>query len=169
MSQEIERRFLIQYPWDQKHFTASIAIRQGYLRLGDSDSREVRVREKERNFWLTVKDGSGLSRFEVEQPISPEMFEALWRLTIGRRIEKTRFILSDAERKIEIDVFRGALHGLVLAEVEFGTLEEAHAFIALPWFGPEVTEDIRYQNRNLAAQTSPPQGPLSVFSVASPG
>ena len=51
---------------------------------------------------------------------------------------------------IELDVYEGALSGLMVAEVEFDDPWGAEAFIAPYWFGREVTEDPAYRNQRLA-------------------
>ena len=50
---------------------------------------------------------------------------------------------------IELDVFHGKLSGLIMAEVEFDSTEDAREFVAPSWFIKEVTLDSRYQNANL--------------------
>jgi adenylate cyclase len=48
----------------------------------------------------------------------------------------------------EVDVFEGAHHGLVIAEVE---LERADQAVPLPsWAGAEITHDLRYRSAALA-------------------
>ena len=51
---------------------------------------------------------------------------------------------------IELDVFEGRYAGLILAEVEFTSEEEAMAFQAPEWFGRDVTFTREYQNSRLA-------------------
>jgi CYTH domain-containing protein len=46
------------------------------------------------------------------------VFETLWPLTEGRRIEKTRYELPHGDVTIELDEFGGDLEGLLLAEAE---------------------------------------------------
>ena len=58
---------------------------------------------------------------------------------------------------IELDVFSGAYQGLILAEVEFPTLEEANQFIPPDWFSQDVTMTGEYQNSRLS-QMKPKQG-----------
>ena len=48
--------------------------------------------------------------------------------------------------KIELDVFHGVHQGLILAEVEFSSEEEANAYQPPEWFGEDVTFDGRYHN-----------------------
>jgi CYTH domain-containing protein len=61
----------------------------------------------------------------------------------------------DGGLTIELDVYTGALDGLVLAEVEFSSEAASAAYEPPAWFGPEVTEDLRYANRALAVDGVP--------------
>ncbi|HJZ38637.1 MAG TPA: CYTH domain-containing protein, partial [Solirubrobacterales bacterium] len=83
---EIERKFLVtEMPRAE---SGSTAIEQGYLAL-DQDT-EVRLRRAGDELFLTAKGGHGEVREEVEVSIDPKPFEALWRLTAGRRVRKVR-------------------------------------------------------------------------------
>jgi CYTH domain-containing protein len=152
---EIERKFLVtQRPADLERWP-STAMEQGYVAIAD-DGTEVRVRRRTGSVALTVKSGGGRTRVEEEIEIEPDRFERLWPLTEGRRIQKTRYqIPADGGLTIELDVYEGALAGLVVAEVEFATEDAADAFQAPDWFGPEVTEDQRYKNQRLACDGAP--------------
>jgi adenylate cyclase len=48
----------------------------------------------------------------------------------------------------EIDVFKGANHGLVVAEIELP--HEHHAFAKPDWLDREITSNSRYSNTSLA-------------------
>ena len=152
---EVERKFLVwEVPPDLDRHPAS-AIHQGYLAI-DSDGSEVRLRRRADRTYLTGKRGHGLVRREAEVEISDAQFRALWPLTEGRRIEKTRYEISAGQHLvIELDVYGGGLEGLVVAEVEFPTRAQADAFDAPPWFGPDVTDDERYKNQRLATAGLP--------------
>ena len=153
---EIERKFLVAEPPSDLTRWPSSAIEQGYLAVAD-DGTEVRVRRRDgRAAVLTVKSGGGRQRVEEEIDIEPERFERLWPLTEGRRVEKTRYeIPAGGGLVIELDVYAGALHGLVTAEVEFPSEEVAEAFTAPDWLGPDVTDDPRYKNQRLARDGAP--------------
>jgi adenylate cyclase len=71
------------------------------------------------------------------------------------RVEKTRYEIPYGAHLIELDVYSGALEGLVVAEVEFGSEEESARFDPPDWFGSEVTDDVRYSNRSLAVHGRP--------------
>ena len=121
----------------------------------DADETEVRVRRGRGSAHLTVKQGSGLSRVEVEIELDDSQFASLWPLTAGRRIWKDRHRVPLDGGQIEIDTYRGELAGLVVAEVEFASEQEAGSFKAPAWFGDEVTGNPRYLNKNLATRGLP--------------
>lgn len=55
----------------------------------------------------------------------------------------------------ELDKYREKLLGLFTVEVEFPTVAKAEAFVAPAWFGDEITNDVRYTNKNLAEHGHP--------------
>ncbi len=65
-------------------------------------------------------------------------------------IEKVRYTLPLGRHTWEIDVFEGENSGLVVAEIELESEDEA--FDKPDWAGEEVTEDPRYFNSNLVAK-----------------
>lgn len=151
MTTEIERRFLVgEMPLGPG---AGMRLRQAYIALDDGVA--VRVREAGTRQVLTVKGGDGLIRTEVELPLAPDEFEALWLLAGERRIDKTRFRVPVGEHTAELDVFAGPLHGLVMVEVEFPSEDEARAFAPPAWFGEEVTGDPAWGNAALAVHGRP--------------
>jgi adenylate cyclase len=153
---EIERKFLVRelpgplasYPSDH--------VEQGYLAIAD-DGVEVRLRRRGDRTLLTVKSGPGHVRVEEEMPIEERRFDALWPLTDGRRVIKTRYLVPVEPGLVaELDVYGGDLDGLVTAEIEF-TSERASADFAPPaWLGREITGDERYANQSLALRGPPP-------------
>jgi adenylate cyclase len=153
---EIERKFLPSRLPDD--LGDGLPIEQGYLAIGD-DGVEVRVRRHGDERTLTIKSGPAHVRVEEEFEIDERRFDALWPLTTGRRITKTRhrFVLGDAARG-DLDEFHGAHEGLVVAEIEFPSVEASERFEAPGWLGREVTGDERYANQSLALNQTPPNG-----------
>jgi CYTH domain-containing protein len=153
---ELERKFRVTaLPDDLARHRAS-RILQGYLVIG-ADGSEARVRRRDDGNSLTVKQGRGLARLEEEIEITPGQFDRLWPLTERRRIEKWRYEIPLAGGLVvELDVYEGALAGLLIAEVEFRTMDAAERFVAPPWLGAEVTHDDAYKNRRLAIDGLPP-------------
>jgi CYTH domain-containing protein len=152
---EIERKFLVNRQPDLEG-TERAEIEQGYLALADDDGQaEVRLRRKGAGLFLTVKAGSGRSRVEEELELDRARFESLWPLTEGRRVAKTRHLIPHGELEIELDLYRGELDRLAIAEVEFEDQRSADAFEAPDWLGDEVTGDERYLNETLATKGLP--------------
>ena len=155
MAMEIERKFLVARRPDLAGAKRT-EIEQGYLALGDGDGQaEVRLRRKGDQRVLTVKGGSGRTRTEEELELDPDRFDSLWPLTEGRRVTKTRHLIAHGELEIELDVYRGGLDGLEIAEVEFPDEESADAFEAPEWLGRDVTGDEQYLNATLATKGLP--------------
>ena len=77
-------------------------------------------------------------------------FHQLWPFTQNKRIEKHRYQLQQGPWIIEVDVFKGRLEGLILAEIEFPSLQAANDFTPPEWFGSEVTKLPIFKNKNLA-------------------
>ena len=148
---EIERKFLVD-DLPPLEGTDHDEIEQGYLSLGQGG---VRLRRRGDRRRLTVKRGEGLSREEVEIDLDEGQFETLWPQTEGRRVRKRRHLLEHGDLTIELDVFAGDLEGLVVAEVEFGSEDEARAFEPPSWFGREVTGVPEYLNESLALHGAP--------------
>ncbi|MFN3524712.1 MAG: CYTH domain-containing protein [Paracoccus sp. (in: a-proteobacteria)] len=148
-AQEIERKFLVGTMPDLSGARAS-ALRQGYV-TAPEDTVELRLRQSDDSFVLSIKSGEGMVRSEREIAIDAPQFETLWPATEGRRIEKTRWTGDlGAGLVYELDIFAGDLAGLLTVEVEFGSAEAADAFVPPDWFGAEVTSDKRYRNKSLA-------------------
>ncbi len=150
---EIERKFLVRRLPAAAVPRRVRRIVQGYLLAGDDG--EVRLRDVDGAGVLTVKRGRGLVRREIEVALDRNQFERLWPATEGRRIAKTRHEIALGSVVAEVDVYEGTCAGLMTAEVEFGSVDDAIAFEPPAWFGHEVTDDERYRNRALAAHGPP--------------
>lgn len=148
---EIERKYLLSgMPRLPATGVSTLEIEQGWLPGNRLRERIRRVRTASGDsFYRTIKFGSGVSRVEIEEETSREVFDVLWSLTQGRRIRKTRFQV-EGELRWEVDRFADL--DLVLAEVE---LPSEDTCIEFPdWLAPvlerEVTEEPGYVNFNLA-------------------
>ena len=150
---EIERKFLLDGLPPAVRDVRGEPIRQGYLAV-DGDT-EVRVRITPQAATLTIKSGRGGVRTEEELALDERRAEALWALTEGRRIVKTRRRVPGDGAEVEVDEYGGTLAGLLVAEVEFDDQEASRAFEAPSWFARELTGDDRYSNRNLATDGLP--------------
>jgi CHAD domain-containing protein/CYTH domain-containing protein len=150
--QEIERKFLLTGLPPLERAEGPVEIEQGYL-PGERLIERLRRIQSNGSVELvrTVKEGSGLSRLEVEEAVTPEVFARFWSLTEGRRLRKRRYRVADGDLIWEIDEFLD--RDLVLAEVE---LPEPRTDVRIPgWLQPhvgrEVTEELAYSNFRLAS------------------
>lgn len=145
---EIERKFLIRKGADFKTMAVSCShIRQGYM---PCESATVRVRTRDDRAYLTIKGRSnavGLSRYEFEKQITLDEAEHLLLLCRGGMIDKHRYLVPSGQHTFEVDEFHGENEGLLMAEVELGSEDEA--FVKPPFVGMEVTGDRRFYNSHL--------------------
>ncbi|WP_354701523.1 Inorganic triphosphatase [Paraconexibacter sp. AEG42_29] len=151
---EIERKFVADGVPEAIAQAAGRDLRQGYVAV--DEQAEARVRADGDSHVLTIKGGHGLTRTEVELELDAGRFDALWALTEDRRVTKTRHRVDLADGLVaEVDVYSGALAGLVTAEVEFPDEAASAAFDPPAWLGREVTGDKRYANQRLAVDGRP--------------
>jgi adenylate cyclase len=145
MATEIERKFLVHPDWPRP--ASGTRLVQGYLTQAGPVS--VRIRSSSERAWLTVKGPTiGLSRAEFEYEIPPLDAREMLALAKASPIEKTRYLVPHQGHVFEVDVFEGANAGLVVAEVELDS--EDQAFDRPSWLGEEVSSDPRYRNSALA-------------------
>lgn len=152
-TREVERKWLVTELPELTGLRGK-EVRQGYIAV-TPDGTEVRVRQKGDEYFQTIKSDGGLVRLELEIELTSAQYDVLWQATPGRRLEKTRYEIALDGAKIELDVYKGDLAGLVVVEVEFASVRDSEKFLPPAWFGPEVTEDKRYKNKNLAQQGRP--------------
>lgn len=145
---EIERKFLVRSSDFKSRAHKSYRIKQGYI--CSSNGRTVRVRIRDNQGFLTIKGPSldgGLSRYEFEKEISLEEAEQLFLICEPGVIDKTRYLVSSGKHTFEVDEFYGDNEGLVIAEVELSSPDEAYE--KPDFIGEEVTGDKRYYNSHL--------------------
>lgn len=87
-----------------------------------------------------IKEGDSSHMLETTIPLTQEEFADL-ALVPGKRVEKDRYIYKEGGHAYEIDVFRGALSGLVLVDIEFETLGEKSKFTKPLWCLADVTQE----------------------------
>lgn len=149
MALEIERKFLVLDTSFKHEAFSSSHIRQGYICSGHG--RTVRIRIRDSRAYITIKGPSlngGLSRYEFEQEIPFADAEDLMLLCEPGIIDKTRWLVTSGRHTFEVDEFHGDNDGLLIAEVELGSEDEA--FQKPAFIGQEVTGDRRYYNSHLS-------------------
>lgn len=149
MGVEIEHKFLVKGE-DWKAQGEPVLIRQGYL--SSHPERVVRVRIYGDEAFMTIKSKAvGIARGEWEYPLPlADAQEFLDRLCEQPIIEKYRRRIEHAGFTWEVDEFLGVNAGLVVAEIEVPS--EDQAFDKPDWIADEVTDDPRYLNSNLIAR-----------------
>lgn len=148
MAKEIERKFLLVGD-DWRELAKGTHYRQGYL--NSAKERTVRVRTIDDKGFLTIKGiTTGATRVEYEYEIPhSDCTEMLDNLAEQPIIEKARYKIEFGGFVWEVDEFFGVNKGLVVAEIELKS--EDQAFERPSWVGEEVTGDPRYYNSNLVA------------------
>ena len=148
MGYEIERKFLVNGDY-KSHAFRSYVIRQGYLSI--SGISVIRVRTKGESAYITIKSAEVegmLKRHEWEYEIPVADAEEMLLLCEDGVIDKTRYLVQAGKHTFEVDEFYGENEGLLIAEVELESEDEA--FEKPDWLGSEVTGNVRYYNSFLS-------------------
>lgn len=145
---EIERKFIVkQLPENLSDYPYHV-IEQAYL----NTDPVVRVRRQDEDYYMTYKGKGLMAREEYNLPLNRLSYEHLKEKADGNIISKKRYLIPCAPYTIELDIFEAPFAPLVIAEVEFPSIEEAHAFVPPEWFAEDVTNDPAYHNSNMSRQ-----------------
>lgn len=145
---EIERKYLI----DKDKLISDIdtyphhIIEQGYM----CTEPVVRIRKSDDEYYMTYKSKGLMAREEYNLPLTKEGYYHLLPKCDGNIISKTRYMIPLDQHTIELDIFSGKFEGLILAEVEFESIEEANNFTPPEWFGEDVTFSTKYHNSTMS-------------------
>lgn len=156
MPVEIERKFLVTGDGWRAAAHRVIPMAQGYINdqaAMDSGAQKasVRVRIQDQEAFLNLKSRElGHTRQEFEYPLPLDDARALLALCVGGLIDKRRHLVQHQGHLWEVDEFLGDNAGLVVAEIELESADEA--FAKPDWIGAEVTDDARYYNLALASR-----------------
>ena len=156
MGIEIERKFLPANDAWRALAQRVVPMAQGYLNdIGMVDSgamqASVRVRIEGDAAFLNIKSRDlGVRRQEFDYEIPAADARALLALCVGGKIDKRRHYVTHEDHLWEIDEFLGDNAGLVVAEIELGSVDESFAKPA--WLGAEATHAQRYYNLALASR-----------------
>jgi CYTH domain-containing protein len=155
---ERERRFLLrEMPEPLTRASEHVQIWDNYITGTRLRLRKIRTPQTKKwtlkltqkfapappDFSRTVITNTYLSAYEYEVL---SVFE-------GNEIRKNRYPFDYEGRRYSIDVFLGALWGLILAETEFETDEEMRAFTPPPFVAVEVTNDEAFTGGRLVDST----------------
>ena len=146
MGKEIERKFLVkEIPANLNEYPYHM-LEQGYL----NTDPVVRVRKEDDTYYLTYKGRGYIEKEEYNLPLNEDAYRHLLAKADGNIISKKRHLIPCPPYTIELDVFEAPFAPLIIAEVEFPSLEEAKAFTPPEWFGEDVTGDYHYSNSYLS-------------------
>ena len=144
---EIERRFLVKNLMKvdeliKEYGYSSKRITQDYIYSDPFTA--IRKRKIEKNgvqkFIYTVKTGrKGISVNEFESDITEDMYNSLSIDNSRITIIKDRYCIPYIDDLvIELDIFHGKYQGLVFAEIEFKSEEQANNTKIPDWFDKEI-------------------------------
>lgn len=152
MPKEIERKFLLLSADESRFQGFPVSeITQGYLSF---DGNEIRVRRRrwitelnttQQKSTLTLKQGSGIERDELEFEIDDEIAISLIRVASPYVIRKRRYLANGWE----VDFFEDFASSPI-AECELNHKDDKLPSLALIDPRREVTNDPAYLNRNIA-------------------
>ncbi len=143
---EIERKFTVKKLPDGLEGYPFHIIEQAYL----NTDPVVRIRREDDRYYMTYKGSGLMAREEYNLPLNRPSYEHLLPKADGNVISKKRYLIPLAPYTIELDVFAPPFAPLVIAEVEFPSVEEAERFVPPDWFRQDVTQDPAYHNSNLS-------------------
>ena len=155
---ERERRFLLRdLPEPLTRASEHVQIWDNYITNTRLRLRKIRVpKTKEYVLKLTQKYAPAPPDFSrtviTNIYLSPAEYEVL-SVFEGNEIRKNRYPFEQEGRAYSIDIFLGALWGLVLAETSFETDEEMRAFTPPSFAVADVTEDELFTSARLVEIT----------------
>ena len=156
MGIEIERKFLVTGDAWRSAAHKVVPMAQGYLNglamvEDGSQKASVRVRIEGEDAYLNLKSRErGHTRQEFNYAIPVDEARSLLALCVGGMIDKRRHYVDHEGHLWEVDEFLGDNAGLVVAEIELGSVDEA--FAKPGWLGAEATHAQRYYNLALASR-----------------
>lgn len=146
MATEIERKFLVCTDDWRAQATRSEWMHQGYL---GGETLSIRVRMTEAAATLNMKARvAGPERAEFEYEIPRDDAHRLLHDFATAAVVKRRHYVPTGPHVFEVDEFEGENQGLIVAEIELSSVDEA--FERPAWLGEEVTDELRYYNNALA-------------------
>src|SRR5918992_3920768 len=155
---ERERRFILrELPEPLTRASEHVQIWDNYITGTRMRLRKIRIPQtKKWNLKLTQKFAPAppdYSRTVITNTyLSAYEYEVL-SVFEGNEIRKNRYPFEYEGRKYSIDVFLGALWGLILAETEFETDEEMNEFTLPPFAVMDVTNEEMFTGGRLVDLT----------------
>ena len=145
---EIERRFLVK---DISTLNLSSykhkEIIQDYLykdKFTTIRKRKIISNDKDITYLYTIKTGRiNISVNEMEREITEKQYDDLTNNPNNVTIHKTRYMIPYKENlTIELDVFHGVYEGIIFAEIEFESEQQAFNIELPEWFSKDISDKI---------------------------
>lgn len=130
---EIERKFLVRTLPDLSD-TAPIRYERHYLNVEDGVEERIQKINDRYTYEMKTKVDE-YTRSSDKRDLSKEEFENL-------KIGSSKAILRDSYEigpNLSIKIYHGDNEGLIRAEVEFSSLDEARSYQPESWMGNEIT------------------------------
>jgi adenylate cyclase len=167
MKPEIEKKFLLKkFPKElmgkgkDLKLISIQKIDQTYIGISKDDEIRVRrlydLKEKKESFTYTFKRDQGEFRLEEESEITKALYKSITGNPKLLPLHKKRTTLKMGNVLIEIDEYKE--FDLIVAEVEFESLDDMHDFIPPKWFGKEITREKKYSNKTMWKQIQKKEG-----------
>lgn len=143
---EIERKFLVKSLPDISQIQP-IRYERYYLRsdVGTQERIQKKGDKYEREILRTI---SNLQRTKEKQTITQEEFDELKKGKENEGIIRDSYLLSN-NPNTSIKIYQGKYKGLMRAEIEFESEEEAKAYMPELWMGNEITHSPLGQDARL--------------------
>ena len=156
---EIERKFTIKYLPQDIEKIIEIAQKHIYRDMACSirGRKSVNLFTGEKIFTHTIKaKGDKKEKYsiiEIEKNITEDEYNKSKLLRGSRAIKKYRCVIPIQDGlKAEVDIFEGWMKGLIVAEVEFKSVEQAENFKLPTWFGNSIDHK-EFSNRVLSTKS----------------
>lgn len=171
MPKEIERSWILndinEKYWNLIRNNSNVLYKmQYYIKIEDNEEIRYRFINNKRNnnstYYKTIKRGSGLERYEIENEVSRYEFNDNKNKMVGNKIEKIRYVYKpkNSNLSLEFDSFISPsdYKCIVKLEIEFKSKELASKFKIkdIPCLYKisktiiEVTDDDKYNNSVIA-------------------
>lgn len=136
MQDEIERKFLVKKLPDLSRLKPYHYERY-YLERGKGAEERIQFVNGKYE-WEKKIEKSALERSTEKKEISKSQFNAL-KMKAAEAIIRDSYQFSEGP-KVSIKIYSGRFEGLVRAEIEFESIEEAKKFQPPEWMGKEITQ-----------------------------
>src|SRR5689334_11660711 len=101
---------------------------------------EIRVQKKADKYEFERKiEQNALTREGQKFEITKDEFEYFCQKSMTSLVRQS-YLIHEAGWEVSIKEYLGKHKGLIRAEIEFSSTQEAESFVPLAWFGEEITD-----------------------------